>query len=508
MVAELRTALPVPVALRGRGELVSWVLATLGCSLVVAWFMLASPQFNHWFVLPILLCGVLVGKDAMDWALGRIDPFDPAAIFGLFGVHALFISYLLTVYYGTEDFWWAMTPPPDWREWLGYMAWLNLAGLLIYRFVRRLRFSYLAARPAKVVWRLDGRRFWWVWLVLVPVLVGCVAFVFIKVGGYAGYVAAREIEEADTGVQHPLESYGWAVSFAERLPSVLWLGLVVWLSRRRKPVSWPALLLALLALFVLQFAIAGPRGSRSGVLFALVEGVVLLHFWVRPVPRQLMVVGVALMMVFVYLYGFYKAVALDALPVLWSSQARARLAEETGRSLQKVLLDDTSRAGWQAYLLYRVERPGSDYQYALGRTYAAAFAYPLPRRLWPNKPVAKQIEAGQIVWGSYATEWGITSNRVLGLQAEALLNFGPLSIPFSFVLPGVMVNLVRRWVRSWGPGDSRLLFTAFLIPWPMRILHGDSANLLKQLVRYAIIMLPIVLISSRRCRRRPTRASL
>ena len=380
----------------------------------------------------------------------------------------LFVSYLLTVHYGTELFWWARTPPPDWRDWLGYMAWLNLAGLLIYRFIRRLRLWPHLRRRARTVWRLDGQRFWRLWLILVPLLLGCVVFIYMRVGGYAGYVLAREIEEMGEGGTHPLQSYGWMIRGEGAGPVAGADGLSQAAAGRGSPAGlWRR---------------GGcsccnhrrPRGSRSRRAVRLADGTVLIHFWVRRVPRQLMVVGVVAMMLFVYLYGFYKAVALDALPALWSSQARAALAEETGRSIEKVLLDDTSRAGWQAYLLYRVERPGADYRYALGRSYAAALAYPVPRKLWPDKPLAKQIEAAQALWGAHVSEWGVTSNRVLGLQGEMLLNFGRSSdlIWMSSTVATLCVLGARQAVLS-----------AFLMPAPLRILHGDRPTCQESCVR-------------------------
>ena len=181
----------------------------------------------------------------------------------------------------------------------------------------------------------------------------------------------------------------------------------------------------------------------------------------------------------------------------------AEIGRDVLRGVARVLVDDTSRGLWQTYLLYRVSRPGSDYTYALGRTYAAALVYPIPRKLWPDKPPAKHKEAAEALWGKQAGEWGVASHRVLGIQGEMLLNFGPASIPIGFVIVGFAVRGVRRWVGSWQPGDSRLLFTTLLIPFAMRVLHGDSANLAIQLTRYSVTVLPLIVLSSRRYLARP-----
>ena len=65
-------------------------------------FLLASEQTAHWFIIPVLFCGVLIGCDAIDWFRGRLSLFDPAGIIGLVGVHFFFLAPLLHV---TWDSW-------------------------------------------------------------------------------------------------------------------------------------------------------------------------------------------------------------------------------------------------------------------------------------------------------------------------------------------------------------------------------------------------------------------
>src|ERR1700729_3110455 len=48
---------------------------------------LSSSRFQHWFLIPVSLCGILIGIDAVEWLRGRVDLYDPAGIVGLLGVH-------------------------------------------------------------------------------------------------------------------------------------------------------------------------------------------------------------------------------------------------------------------------------------------------------------------------------------------------------------------------------------------------------------------------------------
>ena len=72
-------------------------LSFLFCVLTLAGFLLASEKVEHWFVIPVLLCGVIIGIDAIDWFRGRVGMFDPAGIIGLLGVYFFFLAPLLHV---------------------------------------------------------------------------------------------------------------------------------------------------------------------------------------------------------------------------------------------------------------------------------------------------------------------------------------------------------------------------------------------------------------------------
>src|SRR5258708_24048940 len=95
----------------------SLAMSFLLCTSTVCGFLIACERTAHWFLVPVLLCGVLIGIDAVDWFRGRLDIFDPAGIIGLLGVHFFFLAPLLHV---TWDSWMRyINPPPDWRGWLG-----------------------------------------------------------------------------------------------------------------------------------------------------------------------------------------------------------------------------------------------------------------------------------------------------------------------------------------------------------------------------------------------------
>ena len=86
--------------------------------LVVA--LCATRQCAHWFVIPVFACGVVICHDAVDWIRGKLDPFDPVGLLGIFGVHFFFVAPLLHVLWD----WWLVERDirpddlrPGWGQW-------------------------------------------------------------------------------------------------------------------------------------------------------------------------------------------------------------------------------------------------------------------------------------------------------------------------------------------------------------------------------------------------------
>src|SRR5947209_10376185 len=107
-------------------------LAFMGCSILAMVMVLSDVRLLHWFIIPIVLCGSIIGSDAVAFFEGRIELMDPGAILGLLGIHFFCLAPMLHV---TWDIWLPyLAGPPEWRDWLGWMAMLNLLGLIFYRW--------------------------------------------------------------------------------------------------------------------------------------------------------------------------------------------------------------------------------------------------------------------------------------------------------------------------------------------------------------------------------------
>jgi hypothetical protein len=468
------------------GDFSSGLIASLLISITDLAFLLSSDRFDHWFLIPIGFCGALVGRDAIEWFRGRLALYDPVGLLGVFGVHFFFLAPLLHVKW---DFWMSeVSSPPDWRDWLGYMGILNGVGLVLYRICRR------ASKPGVnahwMFWDIDKTKF----LVFLPVCIlastAAQAWFYSRVGGIVGYMQAH----MDTSSQSAFYGMGWFFMISESAPILVALFLVLLLRARK--ISWSLLAIALLALFTLQMYFGGLRGSRSEtvqLLFWVVGGI---HFLVCPIPRKLIYVGCVFLAVFMYFYGFYKALGKDAAAAFAGSEERTQLVLRTGRTSEALVLGDLGRADVQAFVLYRLMTDGRDFNYAKGRTYLGAISLWVPRWVLSDRPETKLREGTEIQAGSggYAPE--AVSSRVYGLAGESMLNFGPLSVPFAYALFGFLVGGFRNGVSRLLPGDVRLFLVPFGVYCSLTALLGDSDNLTFGLAKNLFVPFLLLVVCS------------
>lgn len=490
----------------------SLVLSCLICAGVVFAFGVfeesrGSHALLHWFVVPVVLCGILVVDDAVRWLTGEFDIFDPVGLIGLFGTHFFFLAPLLHL---TYDYWlYEVDPPGDWRPWLGGMAVVNLTGLVAYR-VARDHFRKVAPNDARsaTTWKVRAPRFQT--YVIAALLLGGVLqiAVYAAFGGIAGYIdAVEQKRQAFLGC-----SYVAMITESVPILALMLYVFYVWL-RQTKP-SWPTLFVVLMAFLVIKLLFGGLYGLRTNTVFAMFWAVGMVHFGIRPVPRKLILAGIVGLVAFMYLYGFYKSAGVQGLQAaITSPDSRADMEQDIGRPIESTLLGDLGRSDVQAYILYRQLQPNSDYQYGLGRTYGAALLTILPGPVWRDRPPTVVKEGTEALQGRGAyrprplgtvedeDKYDGMSSKVYGLAGEAMLNFGALSVPVAFALLGMVVGYVSRWLKTWHPRDARRLLVPFLVLICIELVINDSYIVVGAL--YQFFTFPLLVVAMVSERRRP-----
>lgn len=473
------------------GWLANFLISSGVSGLIVLGFIASSEKFAHWFILPVFLCGSLIGTDVVCWLRRGYALLDPFGLIGIVGFHVFFLAPLLHV---RLDLWMPyVVPPDDWRPWLGRMALLNAAGLVAYMlgrsFVSSERVQPDASRPASR--SLNRQAFFGAIAVFMVIAAGLQTFVYSLYGGISGYIQAYSSRAAGG----TFEGLGWLFMVSEVFPTLLLFAFIVFARGRQPAVGW-AMIAAVLLLFVLSRVVfGGLRGSRANYVWPLFWGVGLIHLWVRPISRKLIVFGLAVLVVFMYAYGIYKSYGADALRAINSEEPVSGI----DRNFSTIIVGDLARSDVQAYLLYRLsDESGSDYQLSWGRTYIGSVALLVPSAIWPDRPPSKVKEGTQALYGM--STWDSTHFRstfAYGLGGETLLNFGPYGVPVAFGLFGVAVGLVRRWCRSVSRDDPLTLMVPFVISLCLYPLVWDSDVTIYYAITGGSVPLFITWLSSR-----------
>jgi len=440
-------------------------------------FLPRSEQYWHWFVIPVALSGILIGIDAVDWFRGRLNIFDPVGILGLLGFHFFFLAPLLHVRW---DSWlepW-YTPPPDWRPWLGYMAILNFMGLCIYRLSRSPGITPAKHQSKrKIIWTVNQKRFIPVLTIFLLLSAALQVLTYQKFGGVMNYINAATSTSPDADSSQ-FQGMGMIFIVSESFPILAMMGFAVYAQKYKRLRTLPVLIGVLMVFLVLQMFFGGLRGSRSNTIWALFWALGMIHFWLRKVSKKEIAVGLVLLVLFMYVYGFFKSGGVES--VQNALQDRSATEEKSGRTWKGLLLGDLGRSEVQAFVLYRIVRHNSDYEYAWGRTYFAGTIILIPSAILPNKPPNKYLEGTDVMSGkgSYNPQepgrW--VASKVYGLTGEVMLNFGPLPVPLAFIVLGVMVGRVKRCLVTWDSGDIRLLLLPVMVNFCFVVLISDLDN--------------------------------
>lgn len=459
-----------------------FIVAACVSTVILCGWLLTSEILLHWFVVPVFVCGVLIGADGVAWVRRRLDLFDPVGLVGAYGYYFFFVAPLLTVAWKYHSPW--FPEPPDWRSWIGWMAVINCAGLIVYRIAR----AFLQERAPAKTWKLDRGRLVRAMVVALPISVAMQIYIFVRFGGIWGFM------QSFSQGNHAFEGMGWQFVIADPLPYLLATLVLVRYRTALRRAPWVTIACFIVAFFVLKLVFGGLRGSRSSTVWGLFWLVGAIHFWIKPVPRKMVVVGVSFLLAFMFVYGFYKAQGIEAFNTLRSRETTQDAALKTGRTLDSTLLADMARTETQAYLLYRLQTVQL-YDYVHGTTYASAFSIFVPKSLRPEWLISKVQAGTDALYGrnSYRPST-FAASQVYGLTGEAMLNFGPWFAPAAFVFLAYAVVKVRA-IMNLHCDDVRLLMLPFLVNGSMLIVSSDLDNLVVFLVMTAFTTSTVLALS-------------
>ncbi|MGV7223129.1 MAG: hypothetical protein ACQ9MH_16560 [Nitrospinales bacterium] len=471
-----------------------YLFAGCVCFFTCILFAIISAKTHHWFLLPIFLCGTIIGSDGIVWFRRKCDVFDLKAIVGLYGFYFFFLSPLIYMALGGESAL-LINNPPDWRPWLGYMAFVNLVGIITYKLFQRVGFS--GAPQKKCTWYVYPGRTWFVLNAAIILAFFAQAVIFIRIGGIRGIMHARFGGEAAK-----FAGMGSFRAMSAALPLLCFIAFTLYIYSNRMTIRSMVSILFSLAVFGLfQLYISGGFSSRIAVLSSVFWVLGIIHYFLRPLSQKFLILLLIPGMFFMWVYTFYKALG----PQLFEGAERssiAELAQRTGRTFGGLLIGDLSRVDIQAYILYVQEGTSSGYDLKYGKTYPQSIIPVFPRWIWRSKPAdSGKVRAGtelQYGKGYYVPYTVFRSERAYGLAGEAMLNFGFLGVPFVYAVWGFLIGRFRRYVSSFEKGDLRFLLVPYIVLFLLNMLMWDMDNYFLELVlRSGFPLLVIFMMSGK-----------
>ena len=458
------------------------------CLSISLGFLVVVPEWSHWALIPITVCGIAIGTDAVRAFRGRLDILDPVAVIGVVGLHFFYVAPLLHV--ATAYFMWLepVAQPPDWRPWLGAMAGLNLLGILMYRLGRSIRFPGNQARKDRV-WVVRNEWIYSYAVILLPISLVMQILVYERFGGIYGYIVAFG-EGSDL-----FQGMGPTFIISEIFPFVLFITCISFFKGKKITKSYLFVVGLLVLLLCLRIYFGGLRGSRANYVWYMCWVGAVAHVYFRKIQFRQVVPVVALVLAFSTFYWYYKVLG----PRMFEAEGREsieRYETHHGGVFTSVLLGDVGRADVQAFVLYQTLRPDV-YSLAAGQTYLYGLLLPLPDALVPQRPRGKVEVGTEALYGrGNRVPGGTMSSRVYGLAGEAMLNFGPGAVPFAFFALGLFVGAVRRYRNRLLPGDARHILYPFVMVTCLQFLYLDVENVVYYVITVGLPPLLIVWTSS------------
>jgi hypothetical protein len=478
-----------PLAARIAAGPMAVVWSSLLSVTITLTFIACDSDILHWFLLPLTLCGCLIGVDMIRWLSNQIDLYDVTGLIALLGYHFFFVAPLLMVTLQYRMAYLA-DQPSDYRDWLGAMAVLNLAGLIVYKGATRICLALRLNRSSKpAVWQIASGRFWVLWSLFLTLSFAAQLWIFISFGGIRGYIASYS--EWLSG-RDMFQGLALVFAVAESLPVLLALGLAVYW-RRKKTNGWivAGSIVGLAALIMLT---SGLRGSRSNVIWGLFWVMGIVHFYVRRLPRILGPIALCLLYGFVSIYAAYKQQGGQIFDRMVTAGDYSAVSGKT-EGPATVLVGDFSRCDVQAYLLSKLIDTHSVH-YALGGSYLGAITMMIPKSLWPDRPptIAKWTTDAEYGDGAYQAHT-LQSSRVYGIAGEGMLNFGPAGVLAAYGALGILVALLQSRLLRLAPEDIRWLAAPFFINFLFLLLLNDSDNAVFYLIKYGLMPITLILLS-------------
>lgn len=301
-----------------------------------------------------------------------------------------------------------------------------------------------------------------------------------------GKVSVKRVHQGTVGSSARGSALTYIRWGAQTLPQVVLLCSVFVYKISQRKIEKP-MVAGLVALFFLAAIIPIVTSARLELAYAVILLLMVIHYGGRKVRLKSVVILGAFVLICVAVLGLVRQSQTSA------SQVDFGVESALDRTLGSGYLMDVAKTS------VVVDSVPSKVDYLLGESFTLVFFAPIPRTLWPGKPVVRISKfVGEEIY-TRADDSGIPP----GFIAEAYMNFGYVGVVILlFALGAVLSKLYTELVLKTKSVFSRVWYAVGSLLLTFTLLSGDFTILVSQFVRFGLIVFMVQWLVSFKVKRR------
>jgi oligosaccharide repeat unit polymerase len=361
-------------------------------------------------------------------------------------------------------------------------------GFIVLGFVafRSVRFT---TPSTGIVLRLRQDRLMWL-SILAGGIAALAAVDFLRRTGFdlSGAISAKRRVATDSATAQGFESLGYHRWLASTVPAIFFY-IWFWNAQQRKDLL-SRVMAASFFVFVALFAFV--CSSRMTICILLLNAIYIMHASGTLRFFSVVVVGIAVAIVITVMLAFRQAAREE-------SQTAASDILGLTTVVDAVLGNENFADLARLTRIYQHTPELMPYKY--GISYITWIVAPIPRSLWPEKPVLSQgLEIAELIYGARRLPTGIEGGgRPPGFLGEVLMNFGVYGIPaMAFFYGGLM-----RVFQNFQEANRRvhvLLSVGIIMPISFELMGSEFSRVVIIVTQSVIPSLIVLLLAANKGR--------
>ncbi len=439
----------------------------------------------NWYLLPLFLGGILSFNKIIQKT--KSPDYLNDTFFYVWIVFFL-TTFVAPLIHFSRDYWIenVYILPRDWSSLSLITSSILLFGMLVFYFMEKLPVKEITQ---KQTWKFKNNA-GFIIVILMFISFILQTLFYLKNGGIIGVI--KTYSDRDVMSEGNFAGFGLYFIFSEIFPYLLLL--LYFIHARNKTTSLIRVLIFLLLMFISALYFGGLRGSRSNTVMTMFQAILLIHFSIYRFKRVHFIVMITAFFLFMIIGRIYKSEGINFIEN-YNEYEDYQISKKTS-SVESIIITDLTRYNILTYEIFMLEN-NPHYQYKMGSTYLASILTFIP---W-GSPIKDQLDlttrteaAGQLMFNYDGQQRTLSrkNTRIFGFIGESILNFGYISILFSFFALYLCLTLIKLWSISITNQDARYYFISLLPVLVINLIDSDSNNVAFFVVKRIILMYLII----------------